>query len=81
MLYVNMLRYFQDPTLVDDAARSYFSGALHSAMEWAADGRVKAHVDRIIPSRVDDINSGLATMKSGKSPVGKVVVQIDAETE
>jgi hypothetical protein len=76
-----MLRYFQDPTLVDDAARTCFSGALQAAMEWAADGKVKAHVDRIIPSRVEDINAGLATMKSGKSPVGKVVVQIDTEVE
>jgi len=81
MLHVNMLRYFQDPDLVDDAVRAYFSNALRSAMDWAVDGRVKPHVDRIIPSRVDEINAALAAMKSGKSPVGKVVVQIDLEVE
>jgi NADPH:quinone reductase-like Zn-dependent oxidoreductase len=77
LINANMLRYFLQPALLDNPARSLLRSALRSAMEWAADGKVVPHVDRIIECSVHAINAGLGAMKAGRARVGKIVVQID----
>jgi NADPH:quinone reductase-like Zn-dependent oxidoreductase len=78
---VNMLRYFSEPTLMDDEAKSSFRSILRSAMAWAAEGRVVPHIDREIDSSVDSINAALGDMRQGTAPVGKIVVRVDHSAE
>ena len=77
LVNVNMLRYFAQPALLDDLARSSFRAVLRAAMAWAADGRVVPHVDRIIDCSVEEINAALGAMRAGRGPAGKIVVRID----
>jgi NADPH:quinone reductase-like Zn-dependent oxidoreductase len=77
LINANMLRYFQQPALLDDAMRSWLRSALRSAMAWAAEGKVVPHIESVIESSVDAINASLAAMKAGRAPAGKIVVQID----
>lgn len=35
------------------------------------------HIDKVIASSVDAINAGIRETKTGRTPVGKIVVQID----
>jgi NADPH:quinone reductase-like Zn-dependent oxidoreductase len=81
LINVNMLRYFTEPALLDDAARSFFRTALHSAMSWATEGRVVPHIEKTIESSVEAINHALGAMRAGRAPVGKIVVQVDQTEE
>ena len=77
LINVNLLRYFSDPAFLDAAAQALFHTALTRAMAWAAEGKVVPHVERVIESSVESINASLGAMRAGRSPVGKVVVQLD----
>ncbi len=77
MINVNMLRYFMQPQLVDDAVRTSLRHAMRSAMTWATDGRVVPSVERVIDSSVESINATLGAMRAGQAPVGKIGVRID----
>lgn len=79
LVNVNMLRYFAQPALFDDGARSDFRVLLRSAMAWVAEGRVVPHVERVIDGSVEAINSTLASMKAGRGPVGKIVTQLERD--
>jgi NADPH:quinone reductase-like Zn-dependent oxidoreductase len=71
----NMLRYFTEPELLDDAKKAFLHRSLAAAMERAVAKQVVPHVARTVPSTVDAINAALAEMKAGHT-LGKVVVAI-----
>ncbi len=79
LINVNMLRYFQEPALLDETARTKLRTALGHAMSWAAEWRVVPHIDRIIDGTPDAINDALGTMKAGRAPADKIVVRLDRE--
>jgi hypothetical protein len=76
---VNILRYFSDPSLLDDKAKDFLHEGMTLSMEWATQGLVVAHVSQTIDSTVETINAGLLSLKSGRSTLGKVAVIVDRD--
>jgi NADPH:quinone reductase-like Zn-dependent oxidoreductase len=77
LINVNMLRYASEPSLLDAGTQEVLRNALQSAMMWAADGRVRPHVGKVIDATVNAINAELAAMKLGTAAIGKTVVIVD----
>jgi NADPH:quinone reductase-like Zn-dependent oxidoreductase len=78
---VNLLRYFREPALLDDEAKSLLRRGMTLAMEWAVEGRVVPHIGRTVDSTVEAISAGLQSLKSGGATLGKVAVIADRDLE
>ena len=75
---VNLLRYFSEPATLNDEARGLLQRGMALAMEWATQGLVVPHVSQTIESTVEEINTGLQTLKAGHGVLGKVAVIVDS---
>jgi NADPH:quinone reductase-like Zn-dependent oxidoreductase len=76
---VNLLRYFSEPATLDSEARGLLQRGMALAMEWATQGLVVPHVSHTIDSTVEEINSGLQSLKVGHGVLGKVAVIVDRD--
>ena len=74
---VNILRYFPEPAILDDKAKS-LSPARHDSRNGVRGTRARrtAHRQKI-ESTVNAINAGLQSLKSGRGVLGKVAVIVD----
>ena len=79
LINVNLLRYFSDPTALDDAAKALFSRAIRDAAASIAAGTLRPHVSDTIPCELDAVNAALADMKAGRKSLGKIAVIVDKE--
>ena len=75
---VNLLRYFSEPATLNDEARGLLQRGMALAMEWATQGLVVPHVSQTIDSTVEEINTGLQSLKAGHGVLGKVAVIVDS---
>jgi NADPH:quinone reductase-like Zn-dependent oxidoreductase len=78
---VNLLRYFREPALLDDEAKTFLKRGMTLAMEWAEQGQVVPHIGRTIDSTVEAISAGRQSLKSGRGTLGKVAVIVDRDLE
>jgi NADPH:quinone reductase-like Zn-dependent oxidoreductase len=76
---VNLLRYFSEPAALNDEARGLLQRGMALAMEWATQGLVVPHVSQTIDSTVEEINTGLQSLKAGHGVLGKVAVIVDSD--
>jgi len=77
LTHVNLIPYFTQPGVLDEAAKTLLNRALHDAAACAQAGTVRPHISATIPSRVDTINAALADMKAGRGTLGKIAVIVD----
>jgi NADPH:quinone reductase-like Zn-dependent oxidoreductase len=79
LININLLRYFSDPTALDDAAKALFSRAIRDAAASIAAGTLRPHVSDTVPCELDAVNAALADMKAGRKSLGKIAVIVDKE--
>jgi len=73
LLNVNLLRYFAEPGVLDDAAKALLSRAIGAA----AAGSVRPHIAARIPAEVEAINAAIDDTRAGRGNLGKVAVIVD----
>jgi NADPH:quinone reductase-like Zn-dependent oxidoreductase len=76
---VNILRYFSEPTLLDETAKSFLRNAMGLAAAWAAEGKVVPHVNKTITGNAVAISDQLAIMAKGTGNLGKIAVELRSQ--
>ena len=79
LVNVNLLRYFSDPTALDDAAKARLKRAIRDAAASVEAGTLRPHASESIPCELDAINAALADMRAGRKSLGKIAVIVDKE--
>jgi NADPH:quinone reductase-like Zn-dependent oxidoreductase len=78
---VNILRYFSEPEILNDKAKTFLQSAMTLAMKSAQQRLIVPYIGKTIVSSVEAINTGLQLLRSGGSTLGKVAVVVDSEFE
>ncbi|MDR7145007.1 zinc-binding alcohol dehydrogenase family protein [Rhizobium sp. BE258] len=72
----NVLTYFSNGYVFDEAAKANFRMAMEASMRWHTENKVRPTVSKEIRSSVDEINAGLTELKKASGLHGKIAVNV-----
>ncbi|SFK59157.1 NADPH:quinone reductase [Sphingomonas sp. NFR04] len=76
LLNANVLSFFSTPASGRAQHFAPLEAGMRDLARWTALGRVTPHIGATLPGTTEAISHGLAELKAGTAPVGKIAVQL-----
>ena len=74
----NVLSFFGEGKLIDGDAQFFLSTGMEASMRWHSEGVVRPLIAKAVNASVDDINSGLQSLREASGGYGKIAVALSS---